>query len=109
MKSKTSATTIVITTMVMGAVTGVLAQKGMAGCAWRRSGALQQNGFKHVGRIFGFISGCLQNLVELLQLDQMDRVLFLFEKFRNRFTRDLVRKILQPVHLDAMRHDVAVL
>src|SRR6266478_3385359 len=107
MKSKTRATAIVISTNSMEAVTSVLSSKAMAGSACRELCALQQDGFEYVGSVFGLVSRRFKDFVELLQLDEIDGVLFFFKQFGDGLARDLVGKILQTVDLDTVGHDVA--
>src|SRR4051794_39064275 len=109
MKSNTSAITIVINTISIEALTSSLPAHANGYFPWSGSGALQQNGFQHVGRVFSFVRGRFEHFVEFLQLDEIDGIFFFLEELGNSFTGDLVSNVLQPVYLHAVRHDVAAL
>ena len=43
-------------------------------------GALDDDGFEHVGCVLGFVGGVFQHFVQFLQLDELDGIFFVFEE-----------------------------
>src|SRR5690242_18518133 len=107
MKSKTSATAMVSSTMIIEALTRVLPVAAAGWFALLGSRALQQDGFENIGRVFRFVSRGLQDFEQFLQLDQVDGVFLFVKQLGDRFARYLVGHVFQAVHFDAVRHDVA--
>src|SRR5712671_1438781 len=78
-KSKINATTIVMTTSTTSALNGTGSWERCLG----KLSVLQHDGFKYIGHVFGLVSCVLQNLIEFLHLDELDRILFAFKKARD--------------------------
>src|SRR5438045_3275875 len=109
MKSNTNAIAMVINTISIEALTSSLPAHASGCFPWSGSGALQQDCFQNVGRVFRFVRGRFKYFVEFLQLDEIDGILFFLEELGNGFASDLVGHVLEPVYFHAVRHDVAAL
>src|SRR5512145_2459750 len=66
------------------------------------SGILERHAFQDVGRVLGAVGRGLERLVDLLPLEDRDRILLVLEQVSDRVAADAVRLVLQGVHLDAM-------
>src|SRR4051794_9248398 len=60
---------------------------------------------QHIGHILASIDGGLEKVVNLLQLDEGDRVLLLIEQVGYCGASDTVGLVLQTVDFDAVIHD----
>src|SRR5512143_3429674 len=63
---------------------------------------LERHAFQDVGGVLGTVGRGLERLVDLLPLEDGDRVLLVLEEVRDRVAADAVRLVLQGGHLDAM-------
>src|SRR3989304_7956868 len=66
------------------------------------SAIFQRNPFEDVGGVFATVGGGLERLVDLLPLENVDRVLLVGEEFGDRIAAHPVRLVLQGVHLHAV-------
>src|ERR1035438_7032277 len=74
----------------------------------RASGALEHDGLEHVGYVFRFVAGFLEDFQEFFQLDQRDGVEFTVEQAPDGFAADFVRLVLQAIDLDAVVQKMGV-
>src|ERR1035437_7414062 len=72
-------------------------------------GALDDDGFEHVGCVLCFVGGGFQHFVQFLQLDELNGVFFVFEEIGNGSATDVIGHVLEAVYFVTMLHDVAVL
>src|SRR5207249_637999 len=86
MKSKTSATTIMKTTVVS------------TGWTWC-SGHLEDDSLDHVRHVLAAVGDGFKRLIDLLPLDHLDRVRLLVEHRGEALPQQTVGAVLEPVHL----------
>src|ERR1041384_7421566 len=72
-------------------------------------GVLNDYVLQNVRHVFAIIDGGFEKLVDFLELDQRDGVLLFVEQIGDGAAPDQIGFILQPVDLDAMVPDWAVL
>src|ERR1039457_1043378 len=69
---------------------------------------LDHHVLQNVGHILAAIDGALEELVDLFELDQGDRVLLFIEQLHHTASADQVRLVFQAIDFDAVLHDGAV-
>src|ERR1017187_9786330 len=69
---------------------------------------LDHHVLQNVGHVFAAIDGALEELVDLFELDQGDRVLLGIEEVHHTASADQVRLVFQAIDFDAVLHDGAV-
>src|SRR6516162_5250206 len=75
----------------------------------RFSVALQDDGFQHVSHVFGLVAGFLESFQQLFQLDEGDGVVLSVEEAADGLATNFVSLVLQPVYLDGVLQELAVL
>src|SRR5687768_11963294 len=70
------------------------------------SGMLDDDPLDHVGHVLARIDRVLEERVEVLPLDDLDRVVAVREQCRDRLARDPITVVLEPMDLDPMGADV---
>src|SRR5688572_29368672 len=73
--------------------------------SWRSmgSGVLHRDAIEHVADVLAAVGGRLQMPVELLPLDDLDRVLLVVEQRDDRLLVDDIAFVLQPIDLRGRR------
>ena len=66
------------------------------------------NVLKRVGHIFAVIGGLFQQLIDLFELHDVDRILFVREQSLTAFANDIIGDVFNPVDLDTMFDDLIV-
>src|SRR5579871_109136 len=103
-KSKVSATRMVMTSSSIPSLMGWRSGEKVAD-GKGASCALQDDGFEHVGGVFGLIGRNLQGLVELLNFDELDGIFLMFEKVGDGLAGDAVGLVLEGVNFDTVFED----
>ena len=67
------------------------------------SGMFHDDPFDHVRDVLAGVDGILEDRIDVLPLDDMDRVASVSEERCNRAARDTVALVLEPVDLDPVR------
>src|SRR5713226_7847336 len=100
-KSKARATATVMISSSNPVFTGGVPLLGL--CRNRRpSGALQGHCFQHIGGVFHIVCRRFKHFVQLLHLDELDRVFLLIEQLSNRIAAYAIGFVFQAVDLNAM-------
>src|SRR4051812_6539648 len=71
--------------------------------------ALEDDGFEHVGDVFGLVGGHLENLDEFLVLDENDGIALLFEELADGVAAEAVGFILEAIDFDEVLEDFLIL
>src|SRR3954453_15285255 len=71
--------------------------------------ALEDDGFEHVGDVFGLVGGHLENLDEFLVLDENDGIALLFEELADGIAAETIGFILEAIDFDEVLEDFLIL
>src|SRR5258706_10047763 len=75
---------------------------GSVGCSVS-SGMLDRDPLDDVGDVLGLVDGLLEETVDLLPLDDLERMAATREEIGDRLARELVALVLEPMDLDPVR------